>query len=235
MERALAGDVAKWLARVGRLAAANLMAGHEHAAEYAAHELAPRLRRTMVARLTDAAQAAARAELAQVKATGAMLETKGLISDVLQAASDWIEGYAADKVVQITETTRKILRRVILASHEPATPPRQVAKTIIEATDGDIGKARAIRIARTETHTAAERGSFEAMRTVNIEVVKEWAATEDKRTRPTHAEANGQTVAMTEPFIVGGERMMFCGDPNASAGNVISCRCVTLYNPVLPQ
>lgn len=234
MERALAVDVASWLARVGRVAAAHLIAGHEHAAEYAAHEMAHRLQRTMVARLRAIAEAAARAELAQVKAAGAALETKGLIDDVLGAATDWIAGYAADKVVQIAETTRKVLRRVILASHEPATPPRQLAKQIVEATDGEIGKARAIRIARTEAHTAAEKGSFEAMRTVNIEVVKEWGAVEDKRTRPAHAEADGQTVAMSEAFTVGGERMLFCGDPNASAGNVINCRCVTLYNPVLP-
>jgi hypothetical protein len=182
-----------------------------------------RLARTMVARLTAIAQAAARAELAQMKAAGATLETKGLIDDVLGAASDWIKGHVADKVVQIAESTRKVLRRVILASHEPATPPRKLAKQIIEATGGEIGKVRAIRIARTEAHTSAEKGSFEAMRTVNIEVVKEWGAVEDKRTRQAHAEADGQTVAMTEAFTVGGERLMFCGDPNGSARNIINC------------
>lgn len=54
---------------------------------------------------------------------------------------------------------------------------------------------------------------------------KQWIATLDTRTRPEHLAAHGQTVGVDEDFTVAGERIAFPGDPRASAGNVINCRC----------
>ena len=59
---------------------------------------------------------------------------------------------------------------------------------------------------------------------------KEFIATPDERTRDGHAEADGQVVALAEPFIVRNadgedEELMFPGDPNGSASNSCNCRC----------
>lgn len=63
-------------------------------------------------------------------------------------------------------------------------------------------------------------------------VLKTWKATLDHRTRPSHVHANGQTVPVTEPFFVDGERLMFPGDPtSANPGNWINCRCAMRLTP----
>lgn len=53
----------------------------------------------------------------------------------------------------------------------------------------------------------------------------EWIATADERTRPTHVEADGQIVALSETFTVGGYDMAYPGDPNAGPEEVVNCRC----------
>lgn len=57
---------------------------------------------------------------------------------------------------------------------------------------------------------------------------KRWVTMHDDRVRETHAAADGQTVGLDEPFIVGGYPMMHPGDRNAPVGETINCRCVTV-------
>jgi hypothetical protein len=56
---------------------------------------------------------------------------------------------------------------------------------------------------------------------------KTWVAIMDDRTRPEHAEADGQEVDYAEPFEVGGEELMQPGDDSlgASDWNLMGCRC----------
>ena len=61
-------------------------------------------------------------------------------------------------------------------------------------------------------------------------MLKKWVATNDARTRSTHAAANGQTVDMNENFIVGGSQMEYAGDAKGGARNVINCRCIIIYS-----
>ena len=63
---------------------------------------------------------------------------------------------------------------------------------------------------------------------MGINIVRMWDASLDGRTRPAHASADGQKVAVDKPFLVGGERLMYPGDSSGSAGNIIHCRCSTL-------
>lgn len=59
------------------------------------------------------------------------------------------------------------------------------------------------------------------------ELNKEWISVGDHRVRPTHLEADGQVVPMSEPFNVGGELLRWPGDDElgASLSNIINCRC----------
>jgi len=58
-----------------------------------------------------------------------------------------------------------------------------------------------------------------------------WAApaTNDLRTRPTHAAANGQVRVIGQPFEVGGSLMLqpLDGSLGAPASEIVRCRCVT--------
>ena len=65
----------------------------------------------------------------------------------------------------------------------------------------------------------------------NPNVKKEWAAILDEKTRLSHASADGQIQGLNEPYIVNGEYLMYPGDTSmgASLGNIINCRCSSLY------
>ena len=88
-------------------------------------------------------------------------------------------------------------------------------------------------IARTESINALREGqqqcirdAFEQSDIQQKEVTRQWDASGDSRTRPAHADADGQTVqGMEQAFIVDGEALMYPGDPAGSAANTIQCRC----------
>lgn len=93
--------------------------------------------------------------------------------------------------------------------------------------------ADSVRIARTETtriEAAARIDVGKQGEKLGFVMMKEWVATSDDRTREEHLEANGQIVPIDEPFVVGGEDMMYPGDwsMGASASNTINCRCTVI-------
>ena len=96
-----------------------------------------------------------------------------------------------------------------------------------------ISRSRAALISRTETHNAASFANHSyhgiLQKETGSKMLKKWVATNDARTRSTHAAANGQVVDMDEDFTVGGMPMSFAGDSRGGAANVINCRCVIVY------
>lgn len=109
---------------------------------------------------------------------------------------------------------------------------RQIAK-LVNDKFLPISRSRANLIARTETHNAASFSNHsyfkKTQENLGIKMVKRWVSTNDARTRPTHASANGQTVDMDEKFNVGGSEMDYAGDSSGGAANVVNCRCVIIY------
>ena len=112
----------------------------------------------------------------------------------------------------------------------------EAAKRLAQAT-GETNM-RAMRMhARTALTGAQNAGRIEAMheqQDMGIEVKKKWIATLDDRTRDTHAELDGQTVDVDEPFVVydsEGHKLeiMEPGDPNADPSLVYNCRCTLGY------
>jgi uncharacterized protein with gpF-like domain len=93
--------------------------------------------------------------------------------------------------------------------------------------EGRLPEFRRELIARTETISASNAVSQAIYRVWGVPR-KEWLATMDDRVRVEHANANGQIVGINQMFEVGGERLMYPGDKNASARNVCNCRCTTV-------
>lgn len=56
------------------------------------------------------------------------------------------------------------------------------------------------------------------------DVVKQWDATLDGRTRDSHRRVDGEIRELDEKFSNG---LMFPGDPNGSAAEVVNCRCTS--------
>ena len=91
-----------------------------------------------------------------------------------------------------------------------------------------IGLNKSIRIARTEAHRVSQQSTMDAMRKAKdkgADVVKQWDATLDAKTRPSHQMVDGEIRELDKPFSNG---LMFPGDPHGSAGEVVNCRCVAL-------
>ena len=103
---------------------------------------------------------------------------------------------------------------------------KQVAKQL--ENQSRIGYNRAIRIARTEGHRIQCTSAMDAMHTAKqrgCNVVKQWDSTLDARTRDSHAKVDGEIREVDKPFSNG---LMFPGDPNGSAAEVVNCRCALL-------
>lgn len=84
---------------------------------------------------------------------------------------------------------------------------------------------RAARTAITSAQNGGRQAGYEAAAKMGIKLRKRWIATKDGRTRHFHAMADGQTVEIDQPFSVGGEDLMYPGDPSGSAKNIYNCRC----------
>lgn len=93
----------------------------------------------------------------------------------------------------------------------------------------NMNRASAVRTARTAI-TAAQNGgrqaTMDSAKAMGVKLRKRWVSAKDGRVRDVHGQADGQTVPTDEPFIVGGEKLMFPGDrTSASAWNLYNCRC----------
>lgn len=239
-ERGLAGDVAKLLNRIARAAATHVAAGREAQAESVVSAYEAGFLRLFNARLETAAMASAELvieELTGEKALPGVFETKFIsLFEIAQAAVRlWISSYGADKVKRILDSTRQIIRRSLLRGHDENEPPRVLAKRIREETGGEIGKRRAVTIARTETGVAASVGADAAAEATGLQLDKVWNSTHDARVRPDHAKADGQRVRMEHTFTVGGVAMRYPRDPKGPANQTINCRCICTYEPRLPK
>lgn len=170
---------------------------------------------------------------------GPIKETLGLAY-----ADVWGKGYAFDARPAVTGYLTQVTNRMVrtpaevydVVASEVATAaglgesiPKIADRidTVLTATGTERWPNRAVTVARTETIGALNAGRTDAFASVaealDGEWEQMWLATVDARTREDHAAADGQRVPTGSPFIVGGEPLMFPGDPAGSAGNVINC------------
>ena len=88
--------------------------------------------------------------------------------------------------------------------------------------------AYAKRIARTEGHRIQCQSAMDACHKAKdkgADVVKQWDATLDAKTRDSHTAVDGEIRELDEKFSNG---LMFPGDPSGRAEEVIHCRCALL-------
>ena len=161
----------------------------------------------------------------------------------------FVESIVQRRASQLIETTNDNIKDT--AAKAPKKAKESGTKVHDEMNKGldRVFKSRYAMIALTETQFMAERSkNIEAAvisRNGNVDpssindgvvtgkpdIKKEWAAILDSETREGHAMADGQTQNMNDPFIVNGEYLMHPGDTSmgASLGNIINCRCSSLY------
>ena len=103
---------------------------------------------------------------------------------------------------------------------------QEMARNLKNTTNVDYNKS--LRIAKTEGHRIQQEATYNVQvraKTKGAEVMKQWDSTLDSRTRPSHQKVDGELVEVEEPFSNG---LMYPGDPNGMAKEVINCRCALL-------
>lgn len=98
------------------------------------------------------------------------------------------------------------------------------------AAHAGIGRNKAMRIARTEAHRIQCRAAADAQhkaRKAGADVVKQWDAALDGRTRKNHRKLDGQTRELDEPFEIDGKKAMHPGGFGRPEED-INCRCALL-------
>ena len=102
---------------------------------------------------------------------------------------------------------------------------REIARNIKGSSRIPISNT--MRIARTEGHRIQECAKYDSQKKASengADIVRQWNAALDSRTRKSHAEVDGQIVGIDEPFTVGGHQGMFPGNIGIAKED-INCRC----------
>lgn len=101
-----------------------------------------------------------------------------------------------------------------------------LAKRLEQVTDKN--HKAAIRNARTMATGAQNAGridGFVRAKNMGIDLLQEWLATLDLRTRHEHRMLDKQRVAVGKPWMIDGYQIRFPGDPAAPGYLIYNCRC----------
>ncbi len=136
-------------------------------------------------------------------------------------------------VVPITDETKNQILAILSKGEQEGLSIDEMAK-LLESPE--LIKWRARMIARTEIAKAHFYGQELAKKDSQYQTRATWIAANDHRTRHSHRAVDGHQAEEGEKFkvpifksnaIIGYDYMKGPGDPEASAGNVINCRCTT--------
>ncbi len=128
----------------------------------------------------------------------------------------------------INTTTLNELRDAIAESIRLGESVKELAQRI-EAIFDFAEEYRSIRIARTELIGCSNMAAMDVLVANDVEF-KEWFTALDELVRPSHRALHGQIKRVNEAFVspVTGESLLYPGDPDADASEVINCRCVVI-------
>lgn len=152
------------------------------------------------------------------------------------AGDPWVANYLNESGNRLVRLPDEIYGLIVAEIERGIREQRDIptitaaVNEILTATGSERWPNRARTVARTETLGAVNAGVFraaelEAEQRGDPAPFKQWISTEDSRTRPTHVDADKQRTLLREPFRVGGAQLLFPGDPQGPAQEVINCRC----------
>ena len=150
----------------------------------------------------------------------------------IEFIKNYLYRFLLDKITyEVGEYTRKVLLKTLETAYNEGWG---VDETVRALKDLPLSRTQAARIVRTETTRASNTGTMAAGSTFEFEQQKEWIAAMDMRTRGTdpedhanHRKLDGTVIDYDAAFIDprNGDKLLFPGDPKASAASTINCRC----------
>ena len=126
------------------------------------------------------------------------------------------------------ENLKKVIRSEISRGISQGQSYREISRNIRNY--GNISRYNSMRIARTEGHRITNEATFNCQvkaKSKGAQIMKQWDATLDSRTRPSHQELDGQLVEVDKPFSINGYTAMYPSDFGVPSED-INCRCALL-------
>lgn len=120
---------------------------------------------------------------------------------------------------------KKSITQEISRGIASSLPYSDIARNISNVSKAPMSRAKTI--ARTEGHRIQQTSSRDAQfaaKKKGADVLKQWDAALDGRTRDSHARVDGEIRELDEKFSNG---LMFPGDPSGGAAEVVNCRCTS--------
>ena len=149
--------------------------------------------------------------------------------DYEDSVDSWMQQNAGARIDGITDTDQQWLANTLRQGEDEGKTPTEMASDLTGEFDS-MSAGRAGTISRTETAGAYNYAALDTAQDLMPDgATKVWRTTSDNP-RPAHEDADGQEVPIDEPFDVGGEDLMYPGDPDGSEENVINCMCIMEYN-----
>ena len=195
---------------------------------------------------TTAAQLANVNKTALAYVNGQLPEVYSINYNALSQSVDGVGGYSfalvdADTVKNLATTDKSLLpfkeldekmdirwnvkkmNAEVLQGILQGEPMDKIASRLSKVTD--MNATAAIRNARTMVTGAENKGrqdSYARAEADGIILERTWVATNDSRTRHSHAVLDGETRPIDTPFSNG---LMYPGDPDGEPSEVYNCRC----------
>ena len=148
----------------------------------------------------------------------------------------WLNNVAAQQIANISIGTVLRVKEIIDRSIRDGLTIDET-RTELRNSSG-FSKVRAERIARTEVVSASNASLYYTVFRYYSpdETTKNWVATNDRRTRPTHSKAGAtqRDVPFSDYFVVGGVSCMFPGDSLLPARERVNCRCTMTFDMAMP-
>lgn len=171
----------------------------------------------------------------QVNINASIRENKagfGVDERWLQLLLEYITKVLLTKVIiPISETTKENIRAIITKG---VAEGWGVDRMVLELENSDIPLWRSRLIVRTEMVQAVFKGQELAKEESDFEMVEQWIAADDHRTRTSHHHIDGAIIDEGKRFkverykkgvVVGYDMMRGPGDPEAHISNLANCRC----------
>ena len=150
--------------------------------------------------------------------------------DVINATKMTVDGVKlSTKISGNTALLKKQVVQEIQRGFSVAMPFADIARNISARGQADMN--RAMRIARTEGNRIYNTSAVDyakVAKDAGCDIVKQWVAVLDARTRDSHQAVDGEWVEMDAKFSNG---LRYPCDPNGSAAEVVNCRCKVAHLP----
>lgn len=151
----------------------------------------------------------------------------------------WMREYAllkvGDLIQKVSDHTKEQIRFALAKAYEEGATFTEQIKLVREYTLGEIGRDRALTIARTETTRAAAEGkrigATDWAKENGTTLYKKWIHTgRTENDRKYHmAMMSEKPIKEGDQFLVRGELMTQPGDPKAKPSNTVNCACTIQF------